>query len=61
MFNYQCQTCGQCSSSLKLARDHKWCTNHGKFIKRSIEDIANEIMSKAMDRTWANFKQIVKV
>jgi len=47
MYNYQCLTCGLCSSSLNLARDHKWRANHGKFIKRSVEDIAKDCLKLA--------------
>lgn len=44
MKNYQCTTCGLCSSSLKLARDHKWCANHGKFVIRTVDEIAKDCL-----------------
>ena len=50
MNNYQCSTCGLCSSSLKLAREHKWIANHGKFIIRSVEEIAKDCM-KVIENT----------
>lgn len=46
MKNYQCSTCGVCSSSLKLARDHKWITNHSKFVIRSVEEIAKDCIKE---------------
>jgi len=50
MNNYQCSTCGLCSSSLKLAREHKWLSNHGKFIIRSVEEIAKDCL-KVIENT----------